>query len=1289
MPLNFQRYFTKGINFGVYNAFEWEKADVDITDDAGKQLFVQKDVEFPKHWSQLARKIAASKYFFGDQQKFERENSIKQLIERIAKTMAFWGLKQKYFLNEEEADAFREEIAFLSIDQRMAFNSPVWFNVGTHIYENPNRKIEQKEAYIIKDGKVIKIPLGKDREYPQTSACFIQEVQDNMESIMELAKREALLFKYGSGTGTNLSTLRSSREKLSGGGRPSGPMAYWSFYDKVAGIVKSGGKTRRAAKMDILNISHPDIWEFINSKMREERKLHILIDNGIDWKEAVETCNYQNTNISIRVSDNFMKTVLNNGEWQTIPVLCQNMASEMPKYHAKELLKKISEGTHFCGDPGMQFDDIINKWNTCPNSARINASNPCVTRDTKILMEGGRWKRIDSILGKDSTIITNTGIINNVKIDGAFKTGIKPVYKLKTKSGYEIKLTADHKVLTINRGFISAYELTKDDFILIPSTNVSEIKDIGDNERKFYQLLGVYLGDGCFTKSGNQRMVVITMDKINERKIVENIASYAAENYQRITHKNSPAVAIQAPTSARFTITNNSLINHIEKYIDFSLKSYQKVISEQIFGLTLGEQKYILQGLFTADGTVANYGEKSQYVALDSTSLQLIKDVQILLLGFGIKSKTYENRRAGKDIALLPDGKGGLKEYNVKEVYSLRISRSSRIKFEKLIGFMDESLKNERLRKMNNYIGVYNDKPIDSVLSLEYVGLEEVYDLTEPLTHTFVANGITIHNCSEYMFVDNSSCNLASLNLMKFLNKDGSFNVEDFLNAVKITAIAQDLEIDNSSYPTMEIAENSHKFRPLGMGYANLGSLLMFLGLPYDSDEARAIAACITALLTGKVYETSTEMAEKIGKFEEFENNREPMLNVMKMHRESLKKIPKEKLPKEFYNVLEEAEKTWERVIERGERYGFRNAQASVLAPTGTIGFMMDCDTKGIEPEIGLVQIKLLSDGGTLKLVNGTVKMSLKRLGYNEKQIDDILDYIIENETIEGAPHLREMHLPIFDCANKPPKGNRTIHYQGHLKMMAAVQPFISGAISKTVNLPKEAGVEEIENIYIDAWKLGLKAVALYRDQSKRIQPLSFTKKSQELGKPIRRKLPITRNSITHKFDIVGHEGYLTIGLYGDGTPGETFITMSKEGSTIGGLMDAFATSLSMNLQYGVPLETLIKKFKHQRFEPRGIVWEGHKDIKTTDSIVDYIFSFLEKEFVERKDKRIEDFEEEIKEKIEIMDRELKENIGLKEINFGEAGNLCPVCGTQMIKRGNCFEICAKCGHENQNGCGG
>jgi len=700
--LQFKRYFTKDIfadGKKPEDVFEWEKCDVDIANDSGKNIFTQEGVEFPKTWSPLARKIVCSKYFFGEVGTSERETSLKQLVWRVSSKFKDWSLKQKYFSDEQTAKAFEDEIAFNTFNQMVAFNSPVWFNVGV---DKICQKVsnEEKECYIVdfnsaKGVEVIKLPLGKEREYPQTSACFIQSVEDTMEDIMELAKREALLFKYGSGTGSNISTLRSSREKLSGGGTPSGPLAYWTFWDRVAGIVKSGGKTRRAAKMDVLNIDHPDIMEFINSKMNEEKKAHILLDNGINWMEAQNTVSFQNTNISVRVSDNFMDAVENNEDWKTVPVHNKEMADEMPTYKAKELLNQVAGGTHFCGDPGMQFDDTINKWHTCPNSGRINSSNPC----------------------------------------------------------------------------------------------------------------------------------------------------------------------------------------------------------------------------------------------------------------------------------------------------------------------------------------------------------------------------------SEYMFIDNSSCNLASLNLMKFVDAEGNFKIGDFKNVVRITAIAQDLEFDNSSYPTRQIAENSHKFRPLGMGFANLGSLVMSLGYAYDSDEARAIASVVTALMTGKAYETSTEMAKVLGTFEGFGENRSQMLKVMEMHKKGLELIDKTKLPEGFRKVFDEAEKIWENVIIAGEKYGFRNAQATVLAPTGTIGFMMDCDTKGIEPEIGLVQTKLLSDGGILKLVNGTVKKALKNLGYEEDEIEEVMTYVEENETIEGAPYLKEEHLSVFDCANKPAKGNRTISYYGHLKMMAAVQPYISGAISKTVNLPKEVSVGEIEKI--------------------------------------------------------------------------------------------------------------------------------------------------------------------------------------------------------------------------------
>jgi len=735
---------------------------------------------------------------------------------------------------------------------------------------------------------------------------------------MTLEKREALLFKYGSGTGTNISTLRSSREKLSGGGKPSGPLAYWSFWDKVAGIVRSGGKTRRAAKMDILNIDHPNIIEFIESKMKEEQKARILIENGISEKEAFESVNYQNTNISVRVTDAFMQAYEDDRDWQTIPVHSHEIADQMPKYSARDLVRRIAEATYFCGDPGMQYDDEINRWHTCPNSAPINASNPC----------------------------------------------------------------------------------------------------------------------------------------------------------------------------------------------------------------------------------------------------------------------------------------------------------------------------------------------------------------------------------SEFMFIDNSSCNLASLNLMRFLREDGSFDAKSFKQAVRTTAIAQDLEIDNSSYPRKEIAENTYKFRPLGMGYANLGSLIMFLGLPYDSEEARANASAITALLTGTVYKTSIKMAKKLGPFKEYEKNKEPMLNVMKMHYSAVNNIDRRKISKGLEEVLDAAHEIWDEVLTEGPKYGFRNAQATVLAPTGTIAFMMDCDTTGIEPSVGLVQNKLLSDGGILKLVNRTVEPALRRLGYNEEQTHLILEHVLENETIEGAPGLREEHLPVFDCANKPKIGRRTIHYRGHLKMMAAVQPFLSGAISKTVNLPKETSVEEIEQIYVDAWRMKLKSVALYRDDSKVSQPLNFS--DQKHPKPIRKKLPTTRRSITHKFDIVGHEGYATVGLYEDGTPGELFINMSKEGSTVGGLMDTIGTLTSMALQYGVPLKSLTQKFKNQKFEPSGLVWEGHPDIKEATSITDYIFNWIGKEFLDKKSSDLDkNSGEEPKKTLEKKVNNSQENTrDIEQIPKSELGGFCPICGKQMFKKGHCIEQCS-CGFVDPRGCGG
>ena len=845
-----------------FEKVSWEKRSVAITDESGEVVFEQHDIDVPADWSDLATKVVASKYFYGDVNSPQRENSVGGLVQRVARTIADWGLSQGYFASESDAEVFYDELCYLCLNQYGAFNSPVWFNVG--LFHQAGISGSKGNYYWdTKSGKVLR--SGSTYEHPQSAACFIQAVDDTMEDIMRLATSEAMLFKFGSGTGTDLSTLRSSREKLAGGGRPSGPLSFMRVYDQIAAVVKSGGKTRRAAKMQSLKVEHPDIKDFITAKTEEERKAWALIEQGYDGSlngDAYDSVMFQNSNFSVRVSDEFMEAVDADGDWTTRAV---TTGEPVETYKARELLELIAEGTSVCGDPGIQYDSTVNKWHTCPNSGRINASNPC----------------------------------------------------------------------------------------------------------------------------------------------------------------------------------------------------------------------------------------------------------------------------------------------------------------------------------------------------------------------------------SEYMFLDDSACNLASVNLMKFRGEDGEFDVDRLEQAVRIFIIAQDILVDNASYPTEPICRNSHLYRALGLGYANLGSLIMSLGMPYDSAGGRGMASGITALLTGKAYSVSAELASVKGPFAGFAENEVPMLGVIRKHLSALENVDPEHCPGE---LLEAARKAWEGAIQLGGRHGFRNAQATVLAPTGTIGFMMDCDTTGVEPDIALVKYKMLAGGGNFKIINRTVPLALKVLGYNPAQVREIDDCILAEGTIEGAPHIREEHLAVFDCAFRPAKGKRSIAYAAHLKMMSAVQPFLSGAISKTINMPNEVTEQEIMDTYISGWKLGLKAVAIYRDGSKRAQPLSVGKdkagsksgkksgaknrittdggESGTLeGRPRRKRLPATRRSITHKFDVSGHEGYLTVGLYDNGEPGELFITMAKEGSTVGGMMDAFGTAISLTLQYGVPLQTMVDKFSHSRFEPSGIT--GNREIPFAKSIVDYIFRWLAMEFIQ------------------------------------------------------------------------
>ncbi|MEP6698496.1 MAG: vitamin B12-dependent ribonucleotide reductase [Verrucomicrobiota bacterium] len=898
--LRFERVFSD-VKVRPFDQMEWERRTAEITDDGGKVIFRQENIEVPKSWSALATKIAVSKYFYGDiangtdPHEGGRETSVRQLIHRVTRTIADWGMADGYFANAAEADTFHDELTWLCVNQHGAFNSPVWFNVGLHHQYGIGREAGLGNYFYNREtGQAERATT--QYEYPQGSACFIQSVEDTMEDIMRLAMSEAMLFKYGSGTGSDLSSLRSTREKLSGGGKPSGPLSFLKVYDQVANVVKSGGKTRRAAKMNTLKDWHPDIEEFIDAKQKEEKKAWALIEQGYDGSyngDAYGSVMYQNENLSVRVSDEFMDAAVEGREWWTKRV---RDGKPCERKDARTLLRKIAEGTHICGDPGMQFDSTIHKWHTCKGTGRQNSTNPC----------------------------------------------------------------------------------------------------------------------------------------------------------------------------------------------------------------------------------------------------------------------------------------------------------------------------------------------------------------------------------SEYLFLDNTACNLASLNLMKFKGPDGVFEVERFKAAVRVFITAQEIVVDNASYPIKEIAENSHIFRTLGLGFANLGSLIMSYGYGYDSTEGRALGGSIASIMTGEAYEQSARMAQVLGAFPGYrdarctgvakpvaKNNVAAMHEVIDLHRCAVSEIaPNE----EFAYLKEEAGRVWESAAELGQRHGYRNAQVTVLAPTGTISFLMDCDTTGIEPDIALVKYKLLAGGGMLKIVNQTVTPALEKLGYNSEEIERIIAHIDAFDTIEDiadsdgsniSSGLKPEHLPIFDCAFKPYKGVRSLGYMGHLRMMAAAQPFLSGAISKTVNLPETATVDEIMHTYIEGWRLGLKAIAIYRDGSKRSAPLN-TRKTKDMGatnheavaaldrgelesriveldqevatlrrrldQPSRHRMPDTRMSLTHRFEIAGHEGYITVGLYEDGQPGELFITMSKEGSTIGGLMDTVGTLTSIALQYGVPLQGLVKKFAYQRFEPSGFT--KNPDIRNATSITDYVFRWLGCQFI-------------------------------------------------------------------------
>ncbi|QOV91049.1 TSCPD domain-containing protein [Humisphaera borealis] len=1448
------RRFTKA-GQDVFSTVNYDKRTSRIANPDGKVVFEMNDAEIPSQWSQLATDIMVSKYFRkagvpqldenGQQKRdeagnliFGPEKSAKQVIHRLAGCWRMWGETHGYFDSTEDAQAFYDELSYMLLNQMCAPNSPQWFNTGLNYAYNITGPAQ---GHFYCDPKSGELTRGADAyTHPQPHACFIQSVADDLVNeggIMDLWTREARLFKYGSGTGSNFSKVRGENERLSGGGKSSGLMSFLKIGDRAAGAIKSGGTTRRAAKMVCLDLDHPDVEDFVNWKVREELKVAALAEGikhlspeqqatakklglKLDYDfngEAYMTVSGQNSNNSVRIPNSFFEALEADGDWK----LYRRTDAKLHKtIKARDLWEQISYAAWRCADPGVQYDTTINQWHTCPNSGRINASNPCVTGDTRVLTPGGIWRRIDQMIHLPARVVTNLDGQEIHVTEGAFPTGTKDVFELATAGGYKVKLTADHKIYTRRRGWVAARDLTPQDEVKLPNKPAA-VQEIGEpQDARFFQMLGFFMSEA------NGDLTRLHLDAaVPDVALRDSFAQYVAETWgekldasDRIfvgdvaeNGVDSSADLAAGGGTATATLTNRRLVGRLQSFVRTDTPARR--LSDEAFTAGLAAQKHLLRALFTADGEIVN-----NTVELTSASREFLEDVQMLLLGFGVQSaiashSALDNRGvlpASRDLtgpssgdAAIGSGKAG-NGASAPQRHGLRIDAGSLRNFGKYVGLLPGRKLQQLAEAMPFALSRGGDVGSqyganagnwDRVATVSPLGRQQVFDLTEPVTSSFVANGITVHNCSEYMFLDDTACNLASLNVLTFFDAESkSFDIDAYRHGIRLWTVVLEISVLMASFPSEEIATRSYKFRTLGLGYANLGAMLMQAGIGYDSSKGRGICAALTSILTGESYATSAEMAKEHGPFPGYAENKEPMLRVIRNHRraaynvnsdsqgrataggyENLQIQPvgidsnqfAETDPLASSTLLKVARECWDRALAQGEQHGYRNAQTTVIAPTGTIGLLMDCDTTGVEPDFALVKFKKLAGGGYFKIANQSLQPALKNLGYSAEQVHAIIQYVMGtlnledsphinadallslgftrdelakiesalpatfelsfafspwtlgadvmkrlgvseaewqkpnfnllrklgfskrqiNEandvicgrgTVEGAPHLRAEHLPVFDCANKCGKtGERFIPAEGHIRMMAAAQPFISGAISKTINLPNEATIDEIKQAYKLSWELGLKANALYRDGSKLSQPLNNKSDEQiddeeseenvqaakdEVAKdvahaakvasadpssilspqssiradnisaaiehtrviekiveriverPLRRRLPDTRNALTHKFDVAGHEGYITCGLYEDGQPGEVFITMAKEGSTIGGLMDTIATLVSVSLQYGVPVESLVRKFEHVRFEPSGMT--RNQEIPFAKSLVDYIFRWLAMEFV-------------------------------------------------------------------------
>lgn len=1235
--LNFERMFTTA-GKDPLDSIEWVVKDAVIRGSGGKEKFRQNGVEVPSTWEDNTIAIVAEKYFrvIGG----IKENSARQMFSRVASWMAVSGVDQGVF-DSDVAEIFYDELLYLLVNGMYAFNSPVWFNVGV-------------------------------QENPQCSACFIQSVDDTMESIVSLQRNEVMLFKGGSGTGSNLSNLRSSWEPLSRGGYASGPVSFMRGYDSWAGVTKSGGGTRRAAKLSCLNMDHPDILEqmngmagFITCKSDAEQQAHALYSTGKYSAEFNVAGNvydrtwFQNANHSVRVTDDFMQAVSDNKNWNTV---LKN--GEIHRtYPARRLFDAVSEAAWVCGDPGIQFDTATNKMHTCPSDGRINASNPCseylflddtacFTGETRISTPHGLRRIADlfQLQQADFSILITTDVHSDVDSRQltAYRRAIitqvgqKPVVRMILKDGRSIRVTDDHKFLT-EYGWKQVKDLNIDeDRLLLRQGGDPVIFNSSSEEVARWQLLGWLTGDGVFSKDNTS--LVFGPDEINTAKVLEGefqrLIKDAGGNVNRLPH-------LSTQTNGVIQITSQSLV--LPGYLEGTYGMHQgtaiyKDVPAKIHAISNDLKIAYLQGLFSADGSIMTSGTEPMAM-LASSAPDLLRSVQLLLSDLGIISSISWIHPSGRKN---PQGQ-------------LRIYNQQARKFFSLIGMPLSEKKSAKIDIILSrpFLGELKNPRPTKIVSIEADGVEMVYDVTEPVTHTLIAEGIVAHNC-----------NLGSLNLMKFLNANGKFVVGTFKHAVDIVITAKEIIVDASSYPTAKIAENSRRYRTLGLGFTNLGALLTFWGLPYDSDEGRKVTGAISSVMGGQAYLQSARLAAVQGPFQAYEANRVDMLNVITRHRAAvfaLRQVPT-KVDSIYSNLFLEADHVWIAAYDLGKDVGFRNAQTTVIAPTGTISFLMGADTTGIEPMLGVVTYKKAIGEGFLTIPNSTISPALIRLGYSTSETMRILQHIVDKHNIHTAPDFKKEHSPIFAEA----LGEWALRPEAHVDMMAAVQPFISGGISKTVNMPNKATKEDIAEIYTRAWNKGLKCVAVYRDGCKMSQPIS-TKVEEKKVSPLlwgsRKKLPKTREGKTHSFRVGDVEGYLTANVHPDGTLGEIFVRMSKQGSFVGGIVDSFAINFSMALQSGTPLDSLVDKFKGTRFEPSGFT--GDTRIPIATSILDYIVRWLELEFL--KPEQIDDTKTPsvaTKASIQVIDL---------------SGNPCRTCGGLTKRTGSCY-TCTSCG--DTTGCG-